>query len=134
MSIFDDLNYLQDARNQPAAAATVYIVNEDGSESEVDLPMKWGVCSVCEGEGKHVNPSIDAGGLSSEDFCDDYEFGQDYMDGVYDVTCYRCKGRTTEAVVDYDAMSPELAEAYRAQQQAEAECRAEELAELRAGC
>ena len=73
----DNWNYANDARTQGAAKKPVlyYLGCRNcgeteqecacGSYEEVDLetalPMKWAVCPVGEGEGKHVNPSIDAG-------------------------------------------------------------------------
>lgn len=104
---------------------------DDGSE--VELPMKWEVCHVCNGEGKHVNPAIDAGGLSAE-MQDDPDFIDGYMGGVYDVACNACSGRTTVPACDWDALTPEQAELYKAQLQADAECEAERLAEIRMGC
>ena len=130
----DDLNYYNDSRTAPAKPVTCWVEGEDGRDIEVELPTKWGVCSVCDGEGKHVNPSIDAGGISAEAFYDDPDFAEDYFGGTYDVTCYRCHGRTTERVVDWDVMSDELREAYEAELDAEAYARAEHLAELRMGC
>lgn len=52
----------------------------------------WIICPVCEGEGKHVNPNIDANGLSDDDFHDDPDFVEDYLSGVYDVGCNKCGG------------------------------------------
>lgn len=129
-----DLNYLTDARNQPAASRVLYLEREDGSTDEIELPTTWAVCSVCNGEGKHVNPSIDCGGLTADDFHDDPDFESDYFGGVYDVTCNRCNGRTTERVVDWNALTDEQREAYENQLEGEASDRAEHLAEIRAGC
>ena len=53
----------------------------------------WLVCPVCNGEGKTVNPSIDAGGLTREDFDEDPDFREDYMSGMYDITCRACNGQ-----------------------------------------
>ena len=53
---------------------------------------KWRICPVCEGEGKTVNPNIDAGGLSAEDFYDDPDFAEDYRAGAYDIACRACGG------------------------------------------
>lgn len=52
---------------------------------------KWIVCPVCQGEGKVVNPNIDAQGLTAEDFRDE-EFRRDYMRGLYDEVCRGCSG------------------------------------------
>ena len=52
----------------------------------------WIICRTCRGEGTTVNPNIDANGLSAEDFYDDPGFAEDYMSGVYDVSCGACNG------------------------------------------
>jgi len=52
----------------------------------------WLVCPVCNGEGKTVNPNIDCNGLTREDFDDDPDFREDYMSGMYDITCQACRG------------------------------------------
>lgn len=128
MSI-DDYNFAADSRNQPAPSFVLYL-----DDDEIELPTKWVVCSVCDGNGRHVNPSIDCGGLSAEDFGDDPDFRADYFGGTYDVTCNRCNGRTTERAVDWDALTPEQVEAYEAQLDADRYAEAERLAEIRAGC
>lgn len=53
---------------------------------------KWIICPACRGEGKGVNPSIDAHGLTAEDFADDPDFADDYCGGTYDVCCAACDG------------------------------------------
>jgi hypothetical protein len=53
---------------------------------------KYQVCPVCDGEGKTVNPNIDAHGLTREDFDEDPDFAEDYMSGRYDITCAACNG------------------------------------------
>ena len=58
----------------------------------LEVSFKYEVCPFCEGRGKHVNPSIDSNGLTSEDF-DDRDFAEDYAEGAYDVTCYECHGK-----------------------------------------
>jgi hypothetical protein len=56
---------------------------------------KYIVCPVCDGEGKTVNPDIDAHGLTREDFIDDPDFAEAYRAGYYDQVCRGCHGRTT---------------------------------------
>ena len=56
------------------------------------LPGAFQICPTCAGLGKHVNPSIDAHGISPDEFAEDPEFHQDYCHGVYDVVCYECQG------------------------------------------
>ena len=58
--------------------------------------IEWIVCSLCEGRGEYVNPSIDSHGLSREDFDEDPEFRSDYFSGVYNMPCELCKGRAVE--------------------------------------
>lgn len=55
-------------------------------------PFHWEICDVCRGNGTHVNPSIDCGGLTSQDFDEDPDFREDYMSGMYDVSCVQCSG------------------------------------------
>jgi hypothetical protein len=53
----------------------------------------WLICPVCDGEGKTVNPDIDANGLTREDFDEDPDFAEDYRSGLYDITCAACNGQ-----------------------------------------
>lgn len=125
----ENLNYARDHRNRRGPRLVVEI-----DEVEHELPTKWEVCSVCDGEGKHVNPSIDCNGLSAEDFDEDPDFAEAYFDGAYDVPCNRCNGRSTERVVDWDKVPPELRAAYERQAREEADYQAERWAEIRMGC
>jgi hypothetical protein len=63
----------------------------------MNMPKKsqgpWIVCPVCNGEGTTVNPNIDYNGLTHEDFDEDPDFKEDYMSGVYDITCAGCSGK-----------------------------------------
>lgn len=127
----ENYNYARDPRTQgPAKKPTLYM--DDGTE--VELPTKWAVCPVCDGKGTHVNPSIDAGGLSYERCHDDPEFLQDYFDGMYDQQCNRCQGRTTVPEVDWDQLTAEQKRLYNEQLEADAAYEAERLAEIRMGC
>lgn len=106
-------------------------------EEPVRFPMKFEVCDLCSGRGKHVNPSIDAHGISPQEFAEDPDFGDDYMRGIYDVACYRCHGSNVEPVIDESDLSDELQTKlveFRAQQRAIAEMDAIEAAERRMGC
>jgi hypothetical protein len=126
----DNYNYACDERTKgPAAAPILYMENGD----EIPLPMKYEVCPVCDGHGKHVNPSIDAGGLS-EEMMGDPDFLDGYFGGVYDVTCNRCRGKRVVPAVDWDKLTKEEAEAYEAQLRMEREDEAERLSEIRMGC
>lgn len=58
------------------------------------MSIKWVVCPRCDGEGSHVNPAVDGHGITSDEMDElGPDFFDDYMGGVYDVTCERCKGR-----------------------------------------
>lgn len=127
----DAINYLSDSRVASGVAEAPILYLEDGSE--VALPTTWAVCEVCEGKGTHVNPSIDAGGISAEDFHDDPEFAESYFRGDYDQPCNHCRGRTTVQAVDWDALTVSQRALWQAQLQEEANDRACHLAEIRAG-
>lgn len=74
----------------------VFVSWNDDTDEEVEVPLKWIVCGLCDGRGKHVNPSIDANGLTREDFEEDPSFRRSYLRGDYDVPCYRCSGQRVE--------------------------------------
>ena len=67
------------------------------------LPFTWEVCPTCSGKGKVVPPSIDAGGLTQEDFAADPDFAESYFAGHYDVSCPECLGRRVTPQVNLDA-------------------------------
>ena len=52
----------------------------------------WIICTVCNGDGRVVNPNIDAHGLTAEDFHEDPDFAEDYASGLYDICCTPCNG------------------------------------------
>lgn len=106
----------------------------------VAFPCKMVDCPTCEGKGHHVNPSIDCGGLTADDFADQ-DFEEDYFSGVYDVTCYGCRGAKQVPSIDVDAMCQEDLAVYlewrKWQDEVEAEeaaYHAERMAEIRMGC
>ena len=76
---------------------TVTLEDDDGNETEHELPSKMVVCERCEGHGSHLTPSIGEHAYSSEEFYDafDDEGRQEYFrrGGIYDVTCFDCKGK-----------------------------------------
>lgn len=77
---------------------------------ELQIRCTFEVCPTCDGKGKHVNPSIDAGGISSGDefWDDDWDYdgaegGQSrYMRGDYDVPCYECHSKRVVPVPSSD--------------------------------
>lgn len=68
-------------------------VDENNEPVVVKLPAHWEICFNCEGNGHHTNRSIDGHGLTYEEI---NSFGdgflEDYLSGVYDVTCNTCNG------------------------------------------
>ena len=97
-------NLQNDSRNCQLAQKPILFA-DDGSE--IELPYKWALCPVCNGKGTHVNPAIDCGGLTGEDFDRDPEFADNYFSGVYDIPCNRCGGRTTIPRIDLEKITPE---------------------------
>lgn len=75
--------------------------------TEVEARMVYKVCSTCDGKGTHVNPSIDSDGLSYEDFEEDPDFKEDYVNGTYDVPCYECEGKRVVPTLDENDKSPQ---------------------------
>ena len=117
MSI-DDYNYYNDRRVQAAntpswfssfdestMTAEVEVEDENGEMYLETLPVKFEVCDTCDGRGSHVNPSIDSGGLTSDDFYDDPDFEEDYHSGRYDVTCYSCGGKRVLPVINHSYLN-----------------------------
>ena len=135
MRTIEDRNYFNDPRTQGPAAEDhiLYYHNEATGDNEViTLPTCWKVCDVCHGEGKHVNPSIDCGGISDE-MEDDPDFREDYLSGVYDVRCYTCLGKRVIKGVNWEALSEDHRLAYEEQLDYEDMVRREAMAELRMG-
>jgi len=77
----------------PKDAPVVKATEEDGYEDDwVAYPAEYAVCPNCRGKGSHVNRAIDGNGLTREDFEEDPDFMEDYLNGVYDVPCDECQG------------------------------------------
>jgi hypothetical protein len=121
----EDHNYYFDRRTAAAMRTkphydertnrlVVLINDEEDEDNEVykTLPSKFEVCPLCAGRGKHVNPAIDAGGLTREDFDEDPDFAEDYFAGAYDVPCYECKGQRVVPVPDEALMFDDEKETY----------------------
>lgn len=78
---------------------TVYDENGD----EVAVRTHKIVCPRCRGGGKHVNPAVDGNGITSDMDCyHDPDFWDDYLGGLYDVTCERCGGANVVDTPDED--------------------------------
>ena len=110
-----------DSLDEKAMTAVAIINGED-----VTMPVQWAVCPTCEGAGSHVNPSIDAGGISPEDFAADPDFEEAYRSGRYDVPCYECGGRRVVAVPIDKADRKAIARQREGDREFAAMCRLEE--------
>lgn len=106
----------------------------DDHGCEIDLPWIFDVCGTCNGHGSHVNPSIDAHGISADEFAEDPDFEAQYFSGAYDQTCNECHGLRVIKVVDRDSCNVDQLAAYDAEMKADAEFAAECAAERRMGC
>jgi hypothetical protein len=114
--------------------ATITVTSDDGdTEWDEEVPFNYGVCPTCDGTGSHVNPSVDAGGISAEDFYEDPGFAEDYMAGVYNVPCYQCKGRRVVPVMARDNVKPEILALLDAEEEAREESRFVRESERRYG-
>ena len=114
----------------------IELYDENDCEYSFDAPAIRVVCPRCNGEGRHINPGVDEGGLSREDL-QDPDFMEDYLGGVYDVTCSHCKGLRVSDELDWDAFErdhPEECAGHRQNLACLAEMRAEMAAERRMGC
>ena len=79
------------------------IISWEGGDGEtVEIKAQYEVCGTCDGKGKHVNPSIDAHGISAEEFAEDPDFAEDYFRGRYDIPCNECHGERVVPVVSDD--------------------------------
>lgn len=149
-SIIDNMNYFNDPRVRAAERdSTVALIGkliryavedeldpfeEYGVTPDFTPEFTWEVCPMCMGEGTTVNPSIDAGGISSEQFYEDPDFADDYFGGVYDIQCPECKGRTTVQDVDFERLPQKLQDALDDWWESESADHAERMAEIRMGC
>lgn len=106
---------------------TLYVKN---TELEVEIPAKNELCPRCDGEGSHTNPAIDGNGITASEMDElGDDFREDYMQGVYDVTCERCAGAKVIVVPDLKRCSPEQRSQYRAHERAEQQMRREDDSE-----
>ena len=147
-SWLEEVNYMNDHRTQAKNEYECYDRNsnsllisfvhetEEGEEVEEKLvvPCEMEVCGTCGGTGSYVNPSIDASGLTAEDFADDPDFREDYFSGRYDMTCKSCGGNNVVPVAKPSALSPEKLKLWNIYQEIladdasyERECRMERM-------
>jgi RecJ-like exonuclease len=84
----------------------VFTINKD--EEEIKIPARYEVCSVCEGKGSHVNPSVDSNGITADEWYREWnhESREDYLGGLYDVECFECKGKRVVPVPNRDYTNP----------------------------
>lgn len=83
-------------------------------EMLVEFPFTYEVCSLCGGKGTHVNPSIDAHGISADEFAEDPDFAEEYFSGAYDVACYECGGKRVVPEIDESRLDEEQKKALKA--------------------
>lgn len=112
---------------------TLTVMDDEGEESEVELPAIFEVCPTCDGRGRHTNPSIDCMGISSEQFDEDPDFRDDYFSGRFDVPCNACGGRRVYPAAD-TSNHPEIARYLEQKERDDAAYAAERAAEARMGC
>ena len=82
--------------------------NLEPEGDEVAVRIKYEVCTTCDGKGTHVNPSIDAHGISREEFDEDPDFEESYFAGRYDVPCNECGGNRVVPTIDETHNPPDL--------------------------
>ena len=100
---------------------------------EHKVALKWITCPTCNGEGEHINPSIDAHGITQDEFEEDPYFEHEYHSGVYVVTCYECDGHKKVVDVDREKTSKEALRFVDDYRRNESYYRSERMAERRMG-
>jgi hypothetical protein len=104
-----------------------------GDDDEpITLPAINELCWRCNGDGAH--DSWDGGMTVDELYEQGDEFVHDYFAGRYDKPCEVCGGDKVLRVPDEERCNPQHLALYRAQEQAIADMRAEQAAEIAAGC
>ena len=100
------------------------------------LPAKYEVCGTCNGKGTHVNPSIDAHGITGEEWENEWsdEDREGYFSGRYDVTCSECDGKRVVPVPDESRATKEAMAAWEEISEDDADYRNLCEAEHRMGC
>jgi len=115
-------NYYNDRRVQQAmkTGSTRLVVDEKNMRATVivegedvgTVSVRYEVCQTCQGRGTHVNPSIDADGLSLHEI--EPKFAADYFSGRYDVCCAECQGKRVVARPDPDQESDAMQQYWEA--------------------
>ncbi|MBK7823323.1 MAG: hypothetical protein IPJ61_20265 [Tessaracoccus sp.] len=121
--------------NEARMVALVPVEMLDGEDGDgtVAFRLVYEVCGTCNGRGSHVNPGVDAHGITAEEFDEDPEFREEYFAGSYDVTCCECQGRRVVAMPDDANNAPELMLRLHAWQREERSSQREREAEMRCG-
>lgn len=108
------LEWAMDRKDRDDIFATLGYTDADLDEVDddatVSVPTVWACCPTCDGRGTHVNPAIDACGLTDADFNDDPEFRTAYFGGRFDVPCYDCGGHKSVPEPDTRLCVPWLAD------------------------
>lgn len=85
--------------------------DDEGVETEYELPSKKEVCSNCKGIGTHLHPAIREHAYSMEEFQREFddEEREAYFQrgGMYDVVCQTCHGGKVVDVVDEESCKAE---------------------------
>ena len=98
------------------------------------IPVQMGpyeVCGCCGGRGSVVDPNIDCGGITPDEFADDPDFEEAYFNGRYDIPCPECRGLR---VVRHPELPEALARWVRELERERDEDYDDRLAEIRFGC
>jgi len=91
------------------------------NDEEHQLPTVWVICGRCQGEGKS---SAYLGAFTHDQMIEDPDFAAEYKRGGYDRACDECDGAGKLKEIDEEKIAPEILEAWRAQQTADAEIEA----------
>lgn len=107
----------------------------DGECILLEVPIRYEVCGTCDGKGTHVNPSIDAHGITAEEWSNDWddEEREGYFAGNYDVQCYECHGARVVPEVDEDKCAKPIIERIEEHRRQEALYACERANEQRMG-
>lgn len=101
---------------------------------EMHIPARYEVCGTCQGNGSHVNRSVDGNGITAEEMIElGDDFREDYLSGVYDVACEECDGLRVVPVPDEGRATAEQIAAYDSHMRDEIEYHALVEAERRVG-
>lgn len=108
----------------------IAFTGDDGEP--ISLPARNELCWRCDGDGTQDAWS---GGMTAEEFHEQGdEFAADYFAGRYDKPCEVCGGNKVLRVPDVERCNPEHLALFEAQERAVADMRAEQAAEIAAGC